>query len=143
MTHSFARSGRSAPTALLLLAVWLIVISSVIVISLVWWIAVLMLIFTLPAAWDMISNRQSRLTLDDAALSWQSGRHKGRVPLAEITKVRIDRRLDLSYRIAFVKTDGRKLRLPPDTQPPVDEFEKALNAQGVTTERNPFSLLGV
>ncbi|QEE35214.1 hypothetical protein FTO60_05495 [Octadecabacter sp. SW4] len=143
MTYTFTRSGRSLPTALILLAIWLVVLWAVIVIALAWWIAAAVLVFTLPAIWDLVSNRQSHIGLDDTGLYWQSGKHGGTIPLRDIAKVRIDRRLDLSYRIAAVMVDGRKRRLPPDTQPPVDEFEAALNAKGIKTERNPFSLLGV
>ncbi len=143
MSFTFTRSGRSAPAALLLVAIWLVVLSAVIVISLAWWIAAAILLFTLPAIWDMVSNRQSHISVDDTSLRWQSGKHSGAIPLQDIAKVRIDRRLDMSYRIAAVMVDGRKLRLPPDTQPPVDDLEAALNAANVKTERNPFSLLGV
>lgn len=125
----------------MLAAVWGALIVGWLWLAVVWWILLALVLFTLPALWDMIVNRQSSLTLDDAGLAWQSPMGQHRIAYADIDRMRFDTRLDFSVRVTVVRQDGRKLRLPYDCLPPHKMFEDALRAQGVTVERHHFSLL--
>ncbi|KMK67860.1 hypothetical protein [Puniceibacterium sp. IMCC21224] len=104
------------------------------------WIVGTLALFTLPAAWDLCVGRAAGLTLTPETMEWHSGRVRDRVALNDIERVRLDRRFDLSMRVTLVLHDGRKQRLPQDVLPPSDQLQPALAAQGVQTERHPFSL---
>ena len=101
--------------------------------------------FALPPAlmgWDLWHNPVGRVELTDTALIYDSGKDGQTVPFAEISKVRLLRRLDFSWVVQLMLEDGRKLRLPPNCTPPIAAFEDALRARGLTTERIQFSLTG-
>lgn len=142
MSLAFRRTGRSRRNLVVLALVWAVLLGMLAALNAAVWIVLFLWLFTLPLAWEVWRNPESRLALDDRALDWQGILGADRVPLALIEKVRFDRRLDLSMRVTLVLTDGRKIRLPHDVLPPHDRFEAALQAQGVRVERHPFSLLG-
>lgn len=96
--------------------------------------------FTLPALWDLYSNRTAGLTLDETSLQWHSGNRGGELALAEIEKVRLDTRLDLSVRASIIPHQGRKIRLPFEATPPHNAFEQALQQRNIKTERHHFNL---
>ena len=95
---------------------------------------------TLPASWDLWSNRSSGVFLDDDALSWHSGRRKGRIGLHEIAHLRFDRRFDFSMRVTVVLRSGQKIRLPQEALPPHPAFTTALQARGIEIQQHPFSI---
>ncbi len=95
---------------------------------------------TLPALWDLWSNRASGVHLDDDALSWHSGRRRGRVGLHEIAHLRFDRRFDFSMRVTVVLNGGQKVRLPQEALPPRRAFSAALQARGIEIQQHPFSI---
>tara|TARA_R110002049_G_scaffold23545_2_gene83224 strand:- start:35657 stop:36091 length:435 start_codon:yes stop_codon:yes gene_type:complete len=105
------------------------------------WIVGFLTLFTLPALWDIITNPQSGLTLDDHRLAWFSGNRHARLRHGEIDHIRLDTRLDFSVRATAVLTTGRKLRLPFESTPPHQAFEKALTARGIATQRHHFTLM--
>lgn len=105
------------------------------------WLMVALAVPTLPALLDFWRDQASGLHLDDATLSWFSGSRSGAVALERIEKVRFDRRFDFSTRVSVVTGRGRPLRLPPEALGHASELATALQARGITVERNPFSIL--
>lgn len=141
MIYEFRRSGRSPTVAAVVLGYWAVLLVAVVAIEMALWIAVPLGLFALPAVWDFVQARESGLTLSEVDLHWFSGAVETQVARADVDKVRIDRRLDLSHRVTVVLTDGRGLRLPPDATPPVPAFEAALETAGIPFEKHPFSLM--
>lgn len=133
--------GRSLRTALVLALVWAGLIGMRLGLEAALWIVLGLALFTLPALWDLASDRRSGLRLDAEALAWWSGARRGHVPLTQIQAVRFDRRLDLSMRVSVVLQDARRIRLPQEALPEIERLEAALRSVGVATERHPFSLL--
>lgn len=142
MTLTFRRTGRSRRNIVVLVLVWAALLGMLVVLQAAPWIVMFLWLFTLPLAWEVWKNPESRLTLDARDLDWSGILGADRVALGQIDKVRFDRRLDMSMRVTLVLADGRKIRLPHDVLPPHERFEAALQAQGVRIERHPFSLLG-
>lgn len=138
----FHNRGRSPAALVTLAAVYGILALLLALIDMAWWIAAGLALFTLPALWEAVTDPQSRLTLDDRGLRWNTRHTAADLPLARIEKARFDTRLDLSVRITFLLRDGRKLRLPHAATPPHRAFEEALKARGIRTERHHFSLTG-
>ncbi len=138
---TFSRSGRSNGTILAVALTWLCCVLALLVFDAAGWIIALILLFTLPALWDIWSARVAGAELTDTHLSWYSGRARVDLDLTEIDHIRLVTRLDLTVRAAAVLTSGRKLRLPPESTPPHKAFEDALHAREVRTERHHFSLL--
>ena len=103
------------------------------------WIIIVLGAFTIPALWDMLSNRTSCLDLSQHEISWKSGSTSGYFPLIKIEKIRLDTRVDFSVRVTLLLKDGTKLRLPYDCLPPHKQLESALIARGIATERHHFS----
>lgn len=133
--------GRNRRTALIVAAVLAGLTGLLVVFQAAWWIIAALALFTLPAIWDLVSNRSAGLTLTDTALHWHSGARSDRIDLHRIRTVRLDRRLDLTTRVLVVLQDSRRIRLPDDCLPDLDQFAAALAKAAVKTERHPFSLL--
>ena len=142
MSLSFHRIGRSRRNVVALVLIWTALLAMLVLLQAAIWIVVFLWLFTLPLAWEIWKNPESRLTLDTYEIGWQGILGGDRGTLKQIDKVRFDRRLDMSMRVTLVLADGRKIRLPHDVLPPHERLEAALQAQGVRTERNPFSLMG-
>ena len=140
LTHR--RTGRARRNVVTLALVWAALLGMLVVLSAAAWIVLFLALFTLPLAWEVWRNPESRLTLDRAALEWHGIMGADSVPLTLIEKVRFDRRLDMSMRVTLVLKDGRKIRLPHDVMPPPERLEAAFQAHDIETERNPFSLIG-
>lgn len=137
----FTRHGRSWPTLLAVVVTWLACLIGFWVFDAAIWLVGVVLVFTLPALWDLYAGTQAGARLTDTALHWYSGENAVDVPLEQIDHVRLVTRLDLSVRAAVVLTSGRKLRLPPEATPPHELFEAALQARRITTQRHHFSFL--
>jgi hypothetical protein len=105
----------------------------------------LTLAFGLPPAlmaWELWRDPVGRFTIDDRSLGFDSGRQARELDLASIARVRLLRRMDLSWLATFILRDGRKVRLPASCTPPGDRLEAELKARGVTVDRILFSLTG-
>lgn len=143
MTDVFlhTHSGRNRRTLLVLALVYGAILTAVLMIDLSPWIAGVMVLFTLPALWEVATNPQSRLEIDQGTLAFSGPNGSQSLMLNTIDHVLFETRLDFSVRVTIVRPDGKKLRLPPDALPNHMILEKALNARGVTTKRRHFSLL--
>ncbi|MCM2560810.1 hypothetical protein M8756_02895 [Lutimaribacter sp. EGI FJ00015] len=142
MTLAYHRTGRARRNVVALALVWAGLLGMVLLFGAAAWIVLFLWLFSLPLAWEVWRNPESRLTLDSDTLAWHGMMGRDAVPLSLIDKVRFDRRLDLSMRVTLVLEDGRKIRLPHDVLPPPERLEAAFQAHRIATERNPFSLLG-
>ena len=139
--YSFSRNGRNWATLITVLGVWLAVLVGWLVFDAAPWLLVVVLLFTLPAIWDIYTARTAGTDLTTDHLRWYSGAHEVSVPLSDIDHVRFVTRLDLSVRAAAVLQSGRKLRLPAEATPPAKPFEDALIAMGIKTQRHHFTFL--
>ena len=102
-------------------------------------------VFIIPPsllAWDLMKNDTAHLTLDHSHLRFGLGTDLDRIPLDQIEVVRLNRRLDFSWRVTLRLKDGRKARIPPPCLPPMEEFEPALQARGVKIDRILFAFTG-
>lgn len=140
--YAYDHSGRNRATLVTVLAVWGAVGLAFARLDIAPWIAWLALLATLPAVWDLATNRRAGLRMDRDGLRWFAGRREGEVAWRAVARVRLDTRLDLSVRAALVLHTGRKVRIPQEATPPHREFEAALEARGITVERHHFSLMG-
>ena len=134
-------SGRSTRALVILACVYVVLLGAWAFLDAAWWIVVFLALFTLPAVWDIYTDRKSGLRLTDTRLEWWSGRGSAHMELAEIDHMRFDTRLDFSVRVSAVTPDRKRIRLPYDALPPHKEFEAACQEKGLKTERHHFSLL--
>jgi hypothetical protein len=144
ITHApftYQRQGRSIVAALVVIAIWLTLITAYFYLEASPWVLAVLTLFTLPAAVDFARNPESGLTLDQNTLAWHTGARTGEVTFDEIDRVRMDTRLDMSVRVSVILTTGRKIRLPFESTPPHLEFEAALKARDIPTERFHFQLM--
>ena len=139
--YRFERSGRTRQTAVALAAVWAAMGALVVFLDAALWVLAIPALFTLPAVWDLISDRRAGLEIGEDTIRWHSGRSEGEVVFGRIDKVRFDTRLDLSVKVSIVLVTGRRLRLPQESVPPWRELEAALSERGIATERHHFSLM--
>lgn len=105
------------------------------------WVVIALGAVSLPALWDFLSARPSVLRVEDGALIWRSGTRHDHIPLNQIARLRLERRLDLSLRVRLILTDGRRLTLPPDCTPRAAALEAALTDTDITVERSSFSFV--
>ena len=137
----FVRRGRSWPAVIAVLVTWGLCLIAALVFQAALWIIGLVALFTLPALGDIWSGATAGTELSADGLAWFSGRRRVELPLQEIDHVRLVTRLDLGVRAAVVLRSGRKLRLPAEATPPHRDFEAALHALDVRTERHHFTPL--
>jgi len=138
---SYSRNARTpeAYTALgLALAVWF----ALGIIQAHWVLLALAVIPPSLAAWDIMKNDAAHLELTDSHLNYGIGTDLDRVPLNRIEVIRLNRRLDFSWRVTMRLTDGTKLRIPPPCVPPMPAFEAALEARNVRIDRILFAFAG-
>jgi hypothetical protein len=105
----------------------------------------LIIAFAFPPAlmgWELWRNPMGRFELDEKRLTFDSGRQAREVVLSDVSKVRLLRRMDLSWLATIILRDGRKLRLPANCTPSGDRLEAELTARGVPVDRILFSLTG-
>ncbi|MBS9716851.1 hypothetical protein ACFFUT_00545 [Pseudohalocynthiibacter aestuariivivens] len=138
---SYKTSGRTTRTIIVLVLVYSALAALLVVFDAAWWLVGGLVIFTLPALWDIAIDRPSSLKLNDQSLGWSSGNVTQELPLEQIVKARFDTRLDFSVRVTLFLSSGKKLRLPYDCLPPHKTLERAMKERGVVTERHHFSLL--
>lgn len=130
-----------APLPLAVIAVfWTIGLAAIALIDAAPVIIGIMLLFTLPAIWDALRGRVSRLTLTDTRLSWSNGRAEGDIPLERIDAIRLHTGLDFSQRARITLKTGEKTRIPPDCLPSGRRLDTALAARGIAHSRSLFAL---
>lgn len=139
---TYHRDGRNRATLWAVLAVWTVLLFALIQVEAAPWLMGLIALFTLPALWDLYANPAAGLAFDDQGLHWFSGKRSATLLWSEVDHVRLDTRLDFSVGATAVLITGRKIRIPYEATPPHLAMETALNAQGITTRRHHFSLIG-
>jgi hypothetical protein len=140
-TYSHINYGRNRRTLITIAAIYAALVAAIVLIDAAWWLMATLALFTLPALWDIYSNRSAGVTLTDTDLQWFSGRREADITLSEIDHMRFDTRLDFSIRVSAVLSGKQRVRLPCDALPPHLEFEAAFKARNVKTERHHFTLL--
>ncbi|WP_050928043.1 hypothetical protein [Aestuariivita boseongensis] len=137
----YETSGRSTRALIILACIYTVLLGAWLLLDAAWWIVVFVALFTLPALWDIYTNRRAGLRLGDDRLEWWSGRGQAHMDLAEIDHMRFDTRLDFSVRVSAVTPDKTRIRLPYDALPPHKILEAECQNRGLRTERHHFSLL--
>ena len=105
----------------------------------------LIIAFAVPPAlmgWELWRNPVGRFSLDAQGLTFDSGRQAREVALPDVERVRLLRRMDLSWLATIILRDGRNLRLPANCTPPGDRLESELTSRGVKVDRILFSFTG-
>jgi len=105
------------------------------------WVMALCATVTLPAVYDFVLNPSAGLILTDEGLNWHSGRRAASVSLQEIDYVRVDTRLDFSKRVTLVLNSKKRVRLPYESIPSLNQLEPALTARGLRVDRHYFRLM--
>ncbi len=106
---------------------------------------VILALFIIPpslVAWDLMKNDTAHFHMDDTHLTYGIGREEDRVAFDQIEILRLNRRLDFSWRVTMRLKDGNRLRLPPPCVPPMDEFERALEERDIAVDRILFAFAG-
>lgn len=137
----FHQSSRTLRTALILLLVWLALATLWLAVDAALWIVALLAAATLPALYDFVKARRAELMLDRSGLRWRSEAMSGEVPMAQIARVRLETRLDLSIRVRVMTVAGKRVTLPQDCVPPVEHLQAALDSYGIPHARHHFALL--
>lgn len=135
----YRTSGRNRRTVAALFVFYCVLIGLIVVVQAAPWLMALLALVTLPALWDLYSNRSAGLSLDDARLSWYTGRRSAEIALAEIDHMRFDTRLDFSVRVSAVLHNEKRIRLPYEALPAHRVLEAAFEARNVRVERHHFT----
>ena len=133
-------TGRNRKTLTVLICIYALLVFLTVQFDAALWIMGIIAAFTLPALWDLYTNRSAGITLTNQHLKWHSGTRGSEIDLDDINKVRLDTRLDLSVKATIIPHEGRKIRLPYEATPPHKLLESELNARQIKTERHHFSL---
>lgn len=102
-------------------------------------------VFALPPtllAWDILKNDSAELVLSDHSLAYGTGTQRTTIPLSQIVIVRLNRRLDFSWRVTLRLKDGQRARIPPPCLPPMPLFEAALRERDIKIDRVLFAFAG-
>ncbi|MEQ9693695.1 hypothetical protein [Shimia sp. SDUM112013] len=138
LTHE--TQGRN-PRTFLALGAALAVLAFLYSIGTVTWVLVVLGLFAVPAAFDVLRNPRATFTLDDTHIEWKSNTQHARVPLHQVQGARFDTRWDFSVRVTLTLVDQSKMRIPQDTMPPHQALENALKEREIKTERHHFRVV--
>lgn len=105
------------------------------------WIVILLALPLLPAGWDLWRNPKSGLSIGDTTFSWFTADRHDEISLQDIALLRLDRRLDLSFRATLITKAGQKIRLPQASLPAVDLLEQAFQQRSIPSARHHFTVL--
>ncbi|MEP5089076.1 MAG: hypothetical protein ABJR23_06555, partial [Paracoccaceae bacterium] len=98
-TYSHINYGRNTRSLVIVAAIYVALIGAIVLIEAAWWLMATLGLFTLPALWELYSNRTAGVTLTDTDLHWFSGRRHADIELSEIDHMRFDTSLDFSVRV--------------------------------------------
>jgi hypothetical protein len=140
--YSYETTGRNRKTLIALVMVWAALIAALLLLDASVWLMGLIGLCTAPALYDLIAGRRSGVALDAERITWFAGGRTGEVAWDKISHMRLDTRLDFSVRASAVLPSGRKIRLPLESTPDADTFEKVLSDRGIKVQRHHFSLVG-
>ncbi len=140
-TLRFARPARTRRNLVIVGAVLAGLVLARVVLDAAWPFVVLGGLLVLPALWDITTGRVAELILHPDRLAWRTAGQTGEVPYADIEKVSLDTRLDLSVRLTLILRGGARIKLPPECTPPKADAAAALEARGLTVDQSAFALL--
>lgn len=140
-SYTFQRHGRTRGTLIVLALVYAALFAAWLLLSVAGWIIVALIVFTLPAIWDLWSNPRSEIEITGAAISWSHGKISATIQKSEIQRIRVDLRLDRSIKLTLILKTGRKIRVTQPAIPPLQQLEDALTRFDYSYVKNPFSLL--
>lgn len=135
----YVRHARSPRNIAIVFAVWAGLAALVLLFDAAWWLMAIFVLPTLPLIWEIASDRQSGLEMDDTRLNWFSGRMSGTTDLNEIEQIRMDTRWDFSVRTTLCLRSGQRVRLPQECTPPHRAFEEVLKERGLAVIRHHFA----
>ena len=138
---TYSRQGRSSRSLFTVLAIWAGLLGLWIGVEAHPALLLLVIAFTLPACWDLLTNPASGMTLSDTEWAWHSGRRRAQVALDEVTEVRMNTRLDFSVKVTLLLRTGVRLVLPFEATPPDTKLEDALRMRGLRVHRTHFQLM--
>ena len=140
--YEFSCTARTRTTALVVALVWLAIFAAILFLNASLVLMTVLMLFTAPALYDLISNRPSGMRLDADGLHWFTGKRTGDITWAKIEYLRLDTRLDFSVRLSAVLVSGRRIRLPMEVMSDVTELESELTKRDIPFRRHHFSLVG-
>lgn len=105
------------------------------------WLIIVLGLFTVPAAVDVLRNPKTEFNLTDEILSWKNSGQSAELPLERIEKARFDTRWDFSVRVTLTLIDKSKLRIPQDVMPRHTTLETAFKERNIPTERQHFRVV--
>ncbi|SHJ64507.1 hypothetical protein SAMN05444000_11142 [Shimia gijangensis] len=105
------------------------------------WLLIMLGLFAVPAAIDVIRNPKTQFSLTEEKLSWKNSGQTAELPLARIESARFDTRWDFSVRVTLTLIDKSKLRIPQDVMPYHATLEKEFEALNIPTERQHFRVI--
>lgn len=105
------------------------------------WILIILALFAVPAAIDLIRNPVTEFHLSDTEIRWKNSGQEAELPLSRVQKARFDTRWDFSVRVTLIMIDNSKLRIPQDAAPPHQTLEQAFKDRGLKTERHHFRVI--
>lgn len=139
MIYQYDKHGRRWAVVVPVVLVWAGVFLGVVVFDMIWWLATTLLVFTLPAIWDIVRDSHASVQIWPNRIVWHSALDTG--DRSDIDHVRLNRRFDGGMRLTLVHVGGATTRLPPDIAPPVDAFQAALERADIPVQRHPFSII--
>ncbi|MGR3714666.1 MAG: hypothetical protein ACU0A6_16280 [Shimia sp.] len=137
---SFTHYGRNRRT-FAALAVALAILIGLNAIGTTYWIMIVLSLFAVPAAVDVLLNPVSTFSLADGVLRWKSATQEAEMRTNQIRTARFDTRLDISVRATLTMVDGSKVRIPNDVLPSPDRLQATLEAYDIPVERHHFRVL--
>ncbi|MFS4582659.1 hypothetical protein [Phaeobacter sp. C3_T13_0] len=139
-TYQYTRTARS-PRLIFAVCLWAAaVLGMFVLLSAAVWITAILILPLLPGLWELWRNPTALFNLDKTRLYWRNASGATEIPLGQISHIRLDKRWDFSHRATVHMTDGKRLRIPPDCQPPHRALEQAVTAVGVRVVRHHFRI---
>lgn len=141
MTFTHETTGRTPRNALILITILaaLVIARLTVGLALIW--MVLIGVFLIPLAWDLITDRRTRLHINEAEILWERPGGKAHLRARDIAKIDLRIRLDQSVKMQITLISGGVRTAPPEALPGARALEDALKSMGYVVRRHPFALI--
>lgn len=141
MIYVHKTTGRTPRNALILLGILSLMIGLRATVGLALFWVILVGVFLLPLAWDLITDRRTRLEITPDHVAWERPAGDAHLIASDIAKIDLRIRLDQSVKMQITLMSGAVRTAPPEALPDARTLEDALKSARYDVRRHPFALI--
>lgn len=106
-----------------------------------WGIILVLSLFVVPTAVDVIFDPVSKFAMSEDGLRWKNATQEAEIAFHQIKSVHFATRLNVAFRTTLIMYDDAKVRIPQDVLPPRKALEAALETHDIPIQTERLRLI--